>query len=200
MLTALLAAAQAEPVIAVGHDYGAPICVTLAHLNPTSISGLVLAAGNLFTDTPIPAPLKAATMPILGNPTAKVMFSGPMLRMMLRIGVGRPRIPLDPAVYLGDGGQRRTIATIFTAALRELPDRYREVEVALKGLHQPTVILWGDRDPFLGVEQAHRARAGIPNAHLRIERNAGHFLPAERPAGFIGAVKQVDRVRKHPAP
>ncbi len=133
-LSELLAASDTQPVITVGHDYGAPICVTLAQRNPTRVAGLVLAAGNLFTDTPIPPPLSAATVPVVGGFVARILLSAPLLRMMLQFGVGRPRVSLDPAAYLGDATQRRAISTIFAGALRELPYRYREVEAALNEL------------------------------------------------------------------
>lgn len=53
-LAQVLEALEATPAIVVGHDYGAPTAVLLACREPSSVSSLVLAAGNLFTDTPIP--------------------------------------------------------------------------------------------------------------------------------------------------
>lgn len=200
-LAELLGALQDEPVIAVGHDFGAPVSVILAHRRPRSVSGLVLAAGNLFADTPIPVPLNATTMPVVGGLAARILFSTPLLRTMLRIGVGRPSVRLDPATYLGDAAQRRAIATIFATALRELAARYRCVEAALAELVQPTVVLWGDRDPFFGIQQANRAAAAIPTARLHVQRDAGHFLPAERPGGFLRAVQEIGRdLEKEPSP
>lgn len=192
-LAEVLDTVDAVPAIVVGHDYGAPISVVLAARRPRSVSGLVLASGNLFTDTPIPVPLNAVTWPLIGGVVGRVALSGPALRMMLHAGVGRPRVRLDRAVYLGDAAQRRAIKTIFAGALRELFDRYGQVEAALANLRTSTVVLWGDRDPFFGIEQAHRTADAIPDATLRVEAGAGHFLPAERPAAFIDAVQQLDR-------
>lgn len=182
----------AVPAIVVGHDYGAPIAVALTARRPQSVSGLVLAAGNLFTDTPIPGPLKLVTWPLIGRPTGHLAFSTPALRMMLSAVMGRPRVLLDRASYLGDAAQRRAIKTIFAGALRELPDRYAEVQATLPGLRTSTVVLWGDRDPFFGVEQARRAADALPDATLQLLAGAGHFLPAERPEAFVAAVQQLD--------
>ncbi|MDX1658939.1 MAG: alpha/beta hydrolase [Nitriliruptorales bacterium] len=190
-LSELLAATRDRPVIVVGHDYGVPIAVTIAHRMPRSVSGLVLAAGNLFTDTPIPMPLNIIPAPVVGKLAARMLMSRPMLRAMLRLGVGQPPPWLNPAHYLGDSRQSQAIRMIFSASLRELPDRYREVEAALGELQAPSVVIWGGRDPFFGIEQARRAAAAIPDAELRIEPDAGHFLPAERPAAFIDAVRQI---------
>lgn len=198
-LAEVLASLEAGPVIAVGHDYGAPTCVSLAHRNPTLVSGLVLAAGNLFTDTPVPGPLKAVTVPLVGGLAARLLLSAPMLRLILRVGVGRPRVRLDESVYLGDAPQRQAIRTIFTAALRDVASRYRGVEAALAELRQPTAVLWGDRDPFFALDQARRVANAVPNAPLRVETGAGHFLPAERPAAFVEAVRQINEF-VHPTP
>lgn len=192
-LAEVLDAVDAAPAVVVGHDYGAPISVMLASRHPRSVSGLVLAAGNLFTDTPIPVPLNTVTWPLIGGPVGRLAFSGPALQMMLRAGVGRPRVRLDREVYLGDAAQRRAIETIFAGALRELHDRYAQVEAALADLRTSTVVLWGDRDPFFDISQAHRTVDAIPDAFLQVETGAGHFLPAERPEAFIDAVQQLDR-------
>jgi pimeloyl-ACP methyl ester carboxylesterase len=189
----VLDAMAAVPAIVVSHDYGAPISVALTARRPQSVSGLVLAAGNLFTDTPIPVPLKLVTWPLIGRLAGRLAFSTPALQMMLSAGMGRPRVPQDRASYLGDAAQRRATRTIFAGALRELADRYAEVEAALPGLRTSTVVLWGDRDPFFGIEQARRAAAALPNATLQVQAGAGHFLPVERPEAFAAAVQQLDQ-------
>ena len=199
-LAHVLQAMDTTPAVVVGHDYGAPIGVTLAHRHPRLVSALVLAAGNLFTDTPIPVPLNVVTWPAIGPPASRAMFSTPMLHMILRTGVGRPRMRLDPAVHLGDPEQRQAIRTIFAAALRELGERYSDVEAALPSLEHPTTVLWGDRDPFFDVHHAERTAAAIPNATLRIVSNAGHFLPTERPTDFVEAVRQLARYAHGPTP
>jgi pimeloyl-ACP methyl ester carboxylesterase len=190
-LAHVLETLEAAPAIIVGHDYGAPTSVVLAGRQPGRVSSLLLAAGNLFTDTPIPVPLNTLTWPLIGGLAGSIALSTPMLRIVLRIGVGRPALRLDPDVYLGDPDQQRSIRTIFSGALQGLADRYSEVETELATLQMPTAVLWGGRDPFLGVDQAELAASAIPGATLRIEPGAGHFLPAERPTSFIDLARQL---------
>jgi SsrA-binding protein len=45
----------------------------------------------------------------------------------------------------------------------------------------PTLLLWGDDDPFLTVNVGERARATLPNALLKVYAYTGHFVPEERP-------------------
>jgi pimeloyl-ACP methyl ester carboxylesterase len=190
-LSAVLEALVDGPALIVGHDYGAPVSVILSRRTPERVTGLVLASGNLFTDTPIPLPLRSVRLPLLGPLAARAALSGPSLRLMLRFGSGRPRPTMDPEVYFGDRRQRAAIRAIFAVALRELEVRYAEVQAALPSLEKRVVVLWGDRDPFFSIEEGRRVASAIPGAELRVAEGAGHFLPAERPALFRDAVAQL---------
>lgn len=194
-LAAALEALAGGPALVVGHDYGAPISVDLARRAPARVTGLVLASGNLFTDTPIPLPLRSLRLPFLGRMAARAALSAPSLRLMLRFGSGRPRPSLDPGVYLGDRRQQAAIRAIFTTALRQLESRYAEVEETFPKLGKPVVVLWGDRDPFFSLEEGRRAASAIPEAELRVAEGAGHFLPAERPSLFHDAVARLSASR-----
>lgn len=94
--------AEVGPAILVGHDYGCPVSVLVARSN-LQLWGLVLSAGNLFTDTPIPFPLSLIRTPVVGPVAAKVLFSGLAQRAILRLGVSTPGVHLAPGHYLGDG-------------------------------------------------------------------------------------------------
>jgi 2-hydroxymuconate-semialdehyde hydrolase len=179
------------PAVVVGHDYGAPTSVILARRDPARVRGLVLAAGNLFTDTPIPGPLKALRVPGLSAVAARLMFSGPSLKLMIRLGCGQPRPAMDASAYVGDRRQQAAIRWIFATALGDLEARYREVEAALPTLEKPVVVLWGGRDPFFPLEEGRRAASAIPGAELVVGERAGHFLPAERPDLFREAVSRL---------
>lgn len=190
-IAAALQARNESAAVIVGHDYGAPIAVRFAIRYPERSRALVLAAGNLFTDTPIPAPLKVVALPVVGDLAARVMFSAPALRMMLWAGSGRPRPTLNHESYIGDPEQQLAIRTIFTTALRELAGRYAQIEAALSRLHLPVSVIWGDRDPFFSVEIGRRAARSISGARFHLARGAGHFLPAERADLFVEAVRHV---------
>ena len=165
----------------VGHDFGAPVGVLLSAIRPDLVGALSLLAGNTFPDTPIPFPLSLATAPVIGGFFSRLLFSTPSLHLMLRQGVGPGSAPPDAGVYLGDGNQRRAIATIFSGALTRLAELYSPVAAALGALEVPVLVGWGDRDPFFPLEQGERTAAAV-NASLRVFHGAGHFLPHERPA------------------
>ncbi len=58
---------------------------------------------------------------------------------------------------------------------------YAPVQRRLDEWTGPTLVMWGDPDPFLPTEQGHRT-ATAPGTTLRLLAGAGHFLSQERPA------------------
>lgn len=166
-----------ERVVLAGHDFGGPVALTLLRRRPELVSGLALIATNAFPDTPVPLPLRAVCWPLIGRVAEQLLFSGPSLRVMLRRGASRR---LDARRYLGDRAERTAIRVIFAASLRELSRRYAEVETALRGAPGPTLIAWGDSDPFFTVDQGRRT-AAAGHARFALYPGCGHFVPEERP-------------------
>lgn len=179
-VAALLDGLAVRHATIVGHDFGAPVSVLLAARRPDLVGALSLLAGNTFPDTTIPFPLSLTTAPAVGNLFSRLLFSAPSLALMLRQGTGPGSTPPDAGIYLGDRGQRRTIATIFSGALARLAEQYSPVAAALGNLEVPVLVGWGDRDPFFPLAQGERTAAAA-NARLRVFNGAGHFLPHERP-------------------
>lgn len=164
----------------VGHDFGAPVSVLLAATRPELVGAVSILAGNTFPDTPIPFPLSLTNAPVVGQLFSRLLFSAPSLRLMIRQGTGPGGAPPDADLYLGDRGQRRAIATIFSGALTRLAELYSPVEAALEGLQVPVQVGWGEHDPFFPLEQGERT-AALADARLHVFGGAGHFLPHERP-------------------
>jgi pimeloyl-ACP methyl ester carboxylesterase len=52
----------------------------------------------------------------------------------------------------------------------------------------PTMVIWGDHDPFFSVAQGQRTASAIPGARFVLFEGAGHFLPEERPHAFADQI------------
>lgn len=186
-VAALLDRLAVRQATVVGHDFGAPVAALLAAMRPDRVGAVSLLAGNMFPDTPIPFPLSLSTVPVIGGFFSHLLFAPPSLHLMLHQGTGPGSARPDPAVYLGDRDQRRTIAAIFSGALRHLAELYAPVATALGALQVPVLVGWGDRDPFFPLEQGQRT-AAVAKGRLHVFREAGHFLPHERPAEVAGEI------------
>ena len=108
--------------------------------------------------------------------------------MMLRQGVGTPRVRVDPAGAVGDRDQARAIATIFQASLLRLRELYQPIEDALRSVAVPSFVAWGDHDPFFSVEQGRRTAGAIAGSRFELLAGAGHFLPEERPEAIASLI------------
>lgn len=82
---------------------------------------------------------------------------------------------------------------IFQRSLADLETNYRAVEGSLSRLTMPTLVLWGDENPFFGLPVGARTHKAIRNSVLKTYEGAGHFVPEEKPAlvardvlGFFG--------------
>jgi pimeloyl-ACP methyl ester carboxylesterase len=74
-----------------GHDFGGPVAMTLLRLYPElQVQGIVLSNTNMFTDTFVPPPLRAAGVPMLGWLIFKIMAGSRFgLWMTYRMAVAR---------------------------------------------------------------------------------------------------------------
>lgn len=176
----LLDQAGVDRVAVVGHDFGGPVAAHLLAAAPERVTALALFATNVLPDTPIPFPLSTLNVPVVGGIVERLVMSRWSLAMMVRRGVGRPRRTLDIDRYLGDAAQRAAIATIFASSLRRMRELYTPVEAALAAATVPSLVGWGDHDPFFPVAIGQRTAAVIPGARFRLYQGAGHFLPEER--------------------
>ncbi len=187
-LLATLESRSVERFALVGQDFGGPVAVTLMTRARQRVTHLVLTATNVRTDAPVGFPLSMVRWPFIGNLVEPLFFSGLALRGMAIVG-SKTR---SARPSRNDPGEVRSIRTIFATVLRDLPVHYRAVEAMLGEIAVPTLVAWGDRDPFFAVELGKRTAASIQGARFEVYEGAGHFTPVERPedlaAGFRSLV------------
>lgn len=181
-----------------GHDFGGPIALTLRRLYPElRIRALILSATNLFTNTYVPPPLRLARFPLFGTPLFWLLAGNRWgLRLMYEAATVQKReVPWDRfRRHLTASGMDLT-RRIFQRSLGDLETNYRAIETLLPDLGVPTLVLWGDRDPFFAVSVGERSHRAIPGSVFRVLPETGHFVPEEQPGrvadeihGFLAAV------------
>lgn len=165
------------------HDYGGPVALTLLRRH-TQLKALklMISATNLFTDTPVPMPLRSAGIPVLGDIIFGVMAGSSFgFRMMYHFALYNKRnVPwLEFQHHVTARGLKST-AKIFQHTLANLEENYRPIQEFAAQIVIPTLILWGDRDPFFPTSVAERSKATLINSTLKIYPGTGHFVPEER--------------------
>jgi pimeloyl-ACP methyl ester carboxylesterase len=68
-------------------------------------------------------------------------------------------------------------------------EKIKPYDGKLRSLACPTLILWGEKDPYIPPAAAHLFHDQIPNARLRILPDAGHFLWEEAPGETVRLVR-----------
>lgn len=175
----------------VGFDFGGPTAVALVAQHPACVRSLTLISTNAFPDTPIPAPLGLARVPVLGEALFHAMCSWPGLASMWMGAVGDKRA-FSWRRFLAELPHRRGrrwTRRVFLDSLRHLESRYAPIAAALPGITCPTVVVWGDHDPFFPLAVGQRTAAAIPGARLEVLDGCGHFAPGERPSAVAALVQ-----------
>jgi pimeloyl-ACP methyl ester carboxylesterase len=168
-----LAATMAKAVGALGADsfslmgtsFGGRTALWLAVQQPQRVRALVLEA---------PAAIRpAGARPPSGSPEemARRLFAHPE-----RVA---PLPPPDPAV------QAKTAALV--ERLRG-PQRDPDLEVRLRDLTIPTLVLFGTVDQVIPPEMGHFYKELLPNCNLVFVYDAGHAISTDRPEAFTEVV------------
>lgn len=175
----------------VGFDFGGPTAIRVAAKLGKRVRSLTVAATNMFPDTPIPPPLRLAKVPVLGRLFFRLAFGRfGLMAMWLAAVADRAAFPFKKYCVALDGHGPRTTRRIFLNSMRDLPGLYGEVERLGNSLGLPSLVLWGDRDPFFPSAVGERTAKSL-GAELRVLSGCGHFVPEERPAETAGAIAEL---------
>ena len=160
---------QVDRFLLVGHDFGGPIAVKMAHDHPERVQGLLLSACNVFEDPPLQLPMRLLPTPVVGDVIESMLFSSFALKMMGRSGSQGQAPSVNPA------DEVQAIRTIFATALRKVPHHFGPIEKMLPLLKINTLVVWGAKDPFFPIQHAQRIVDTLPNSRLSVYDNVGHF-------------------------
>lgn len=177
-----------------GNSMGGRTAVTVAARHPERVKGLVLIDPALYMNSGGDRPLifTLARQPCLGE-FLTLFNSRSRVRAMMEDIFYDDSIPTDEDVetYYAPlamrGGSRATLSLLRNRG------QDADLEAALPGLRQPTLIIWGAQDKWIPAANGERLKAEIAGARLLIIENAGHAPQEETPAPVIAAVKEFVR-------
>jgi pimeloyl-ACP methyl ester carboxylesterase len=90
----------------------------------------------------------------------------------------------------GSGAWKKLMVAIrddITTATYPTPDELRAARL-------PILLAYGDRDPWVPLEQAVKLRRQLPDGRLFVSPGVGHVVVAQRPAAFNQAFAQFLRL------
>jgi len=175
-----------RPAVFVGASMGGGAALDLALAHPEAVAGLVLVnsvgfAGGFGLGPLLVGPLGEVFVEFWRQRKVQTQFWGELSGLL-------------------DGWAREAVrcATLhlhqprWAEALGEFTRSggYTHLAPRLAALRQPTVILWGDRDPLLDASNALRFVETIPGSRLRWIAGAGHAPHVEQPEPVAAAIDQ----------
>jgi len=181
-----------EQVALVVHDWGGLIGCWWACEHPEAVSALVLSATGFFPDGRWHGVAEAARTPGTGEEMTAAMTEEGFAALLSQNGSGFDEEAIDEYwKCFADEDRRRGQLEFWRSA--DFP-KLERFDGKLAELGVPTLILWGETDPFAFVPSAHRFHKEIPDSELVIVEGAGHFVFEDAPertasevADFLGA-------------
>jgi pimeloyl-ACP methyl ester carboxylesterase len=195
-----LTALRLSKATVVGLDLGGAVAMHLAYNRPERVERLVLVNALAFEDVP------ADDIKTMQRNTARfalrisrgILGAAPLMRELLERSVADPANMPDPLIarylapYVGQEGLNHLLALARSVTDEDMLD------VELGQLDCPTLIIWGDQDPFVGPKLGDRLADTIPGSRLVRLPGIGRLVPEEAPdtlanmiLEFIGAAGMV---------
>jgi pimeloyl-ACP methyl ester carboxylesterase len=179
-----------ENPILVGHDIGGVIVALYTLRNPGKVRKLILLDAPLYSAAP-PFAVRLLRTHLIGG-----LFTGDwFLKRFLRGGVFKQELMTEALLndylkpYHDDPGAR----TALLKCVRELnlrPSLENEIQPNLGKIQVPTLIVWGDGDPYVPLDFAKKLKDDIPNSELYVVLRSGHYVQEERPEDLRAALKE----------
>jgi haloalkane dehalogenase len=175
-----------DQVALVVHDWGGLIGLWWACEHPDAVSALVLSATGFFPDGRWHGVAEAARTPGTGEEMVDGMTREGLAALLRQNGSGFDDEAIDEYwKCFGDEARRRGQLEFWRSADFEKLEPY---DGKLAELGVPTLVLWGETDPFAFVPSAHRFHKEIPGSELVIVDGAGHFVFEDAPERTAGEV------------
>jgi pimeloyl-ACP methyl ester carboxylesterase len=178
-LEQLLSALDVERAKLVVHDWGAVPGLVFAQRHPDRVGRLVVCnAVPLFGGFSWPRPASLWRRPGIGELLMGSTTRG-LLARTLRKGGSWPDDRIGVVWEQFDQGTQRAILRLCRGAD---PQRLAELGADLDELAMPALVIWGQRDPWLGPELGDAYARRLPDARLERVASAGHWPWLDDPA------------------
>jgi pimeloyl-ACP methyl ester carboxylesterase len=196
VLRDLLISLRLDRATPVGQSLGGGVVMQFAYQFPERIERLVLvSSGGLGREVNLL--LRALTLPG-SDYVLPLACTNWMHDAGLKVAGWMKHVGFRPSPHMvqiwesyGSLAEPETRAA-FLQTLRSVVDQSGQRVSATNRLYLasrvPTLIIWGDNDKIIPVEQGYAAHDAIPGSRLEVFKGAGHFPHCEDPARFVAVL------------
>ncbi|HVR04845.1 MAG TPA: alpha/beta hydrolase [Solirubrobacteraceae bacterium] len=177
-----------ERVHLVVHDFGGPFGLFWGLQHPQAWASVVLINVGIMPGYTWHTMARRWRTPVLGELIqAWIPRSGWRRAMQKANPRGLPAEFVDKMYDEYDRGTRRAVLKLYRATPNP-GETARQLGAAMKELHKPALVVWGAKDPFIGVEFAERQRDFFAVRDVVILPESGHWPFQDDPQPVAEAV------------
>jgi pimeloyl-ACP methyl ester carboxylesterase len=191
-----LTALRMSSAAVVGLDLGGAVALRFAAAHPERVDKLILVNPIAFDGVPGDdvKSLQKNTAKFAFRVSRGIMGAAPLLRDLLRKSVSDPAKMPESLVarYLAPYVGREGVDHLLRLARFVNEDDLEEID--LRALPQPTLVVWGDRDPWVDAKIGDQLANTIGGSRLVHLPSTGRLVPEESPEmlanlilDFVGA-------------
>jgi pimeloyl-ACP methyl ester carboxylesterase len=178
-----LTALRLSKATMVGIDLGGAIAMHLAYTRPERVERLVLVNAIALDDVPADdiKTMQRNTGRYALRVSRGILGAAPLMRELLERSVSKPENMPESLVarylapYVGQDGLNHLLA------LARSVDKDDMADIELGQIDCPTMIVWGDQDPFVSPKLGDRLADTIPGSRLVRLPGTGRLVPEEAP-------------------
>ncbi|HSZ70941.1 MAG TPA: alpha/beta hydrolase [Solirubrobacteraceae bacterium] len=174
-LQGALAELGVERAHLVVHDFGGPFGLFWGLQHPQAWASVVLINVGIMPGYKWHTMARRWRTPVLGEILQAWIPRSGWRRGMQKVNPkGLPPEFVDKMYDDYDRGTRRAVLKLYRAT-SDPGETARELGAAMKELHKPALVVWGAKDPFIGVQYAERQRDFFAVQDVAILPESGHW-------------------------
>jgi pimeloyl-ACP methyl ester carboxylesterase len=177
-----------ERVHLVVHDFGGPFGLLWGLQHPQAWASVVLINVGIMPGYTWHTMARRWRTPVLGELIQAWIPRSAWRRAMQKANPkGLPPEFVDKMYDEYDRGTRRAVLKLYRAT-SDPGETARELGAAMSKLHKPALVVWGAKDPFIGVEFAERQRDFFNVQDVAILEQSGHWPFQDDPQRVAQAI------------
>jgi len=198
----LLSVLGVDRVTVIGHSLGGGVAMQFAYQYPERCERLVLVSSGGVCPEVHPllriasAPNADLILPLMKLPATRKL-SHALFELLRRAGTNLGR-DAEYLMRVFDSLPEVSARRAFVRTLRSVVDWRGQAITMLDRCYltqgMPTLLVWGARDAVIPCHHAHIAHAAMPNSHLEVFAETGHFPHESNPRHFLEVLEHFLKV------